>query len=82
MPPCKNILLNKVERTKYLSKIIKSTTGNSIERPEKGWTVNENQFMEINYCCKEATFNNRLNHSDYMFANGKRTDAYFTHAKL
>lgn len=49
MPPCWNVLLNKVERTKYLSKIIKSATENSIEEPEKGWTVNENQFMEINY---------------------------------
>lgn len=49
MPPCKKVLLNKVVRTKYLSKIIKSATENSIERPGKGWMVNENQFMEIDY---------------------------------
>lgn len=49
MPPCKIVLLNKVERTKYLSRSIKNAANNAIEQPEKGWIINENEFMEIDY---------------------------------
>lgn len=43
------VLLNKIERTQYLSYMIKNASKNYIEQPAKGWIKDENQFMEINY---------------------------------
>lgn len=49
MPPCKSVLLKKIERTQYLSQMIKKSTDNYIVLAEKGWLVDENQEMEIEY---------------------------------
>lgn len=49
MPPCRNVLQNKIERTQYLSKMIKNASRNHIGDPTKGWVLDENGDMEINY---------------------------------
>lgn len=48
MPPCKKVLLKKIERTEYLSDMIKNASNNDIGQPQAGWLVNENGF-EIDY---------------------------------
>lgn len=49
MPPCRNVLKNKIERTQYLSQMIKNASLNHIGDPTKGWIIDENGDMEINY---------------------------------
>ena len=49
MPPCKKVLLKKIERTEYLSRMIKSASNKNIAEPQKGWLVNENGEFEIDY---------------------------------
>lgn len=49
MPPCRDVLLNKMKRTNYLAEIIKHSTENIIKTPKEGWIMNENNEMEIEY---------------------------------
>lgn len=49
MPPCKKVLLKKIERTSYIAQIIKSSSRNIIETPKSGWFVNENGELEVEY---------------------------------
>lgn len=49
MPPCKNVLLKKIERTDFLSKMIKNATSNNIGQPTTGWMYDENGDMQLEY---------------------------------
>lgn len=49
MPPCKKVLLHKMQRTQYLAQMIKHSTDGHIAQPESGWIIDENGTMEIDY---------------------------------
>lgn len=49
MPPCKTVLINKINRTNYLARMIKCSSQNIIDAPENGWFMNESGELEIEY---------------------------------
>lgn len=50
MPPCKAVLLSKIQRTHYLAQMVKSASQKYIvRRTEEGWIINEENQMLIEY---------------------------------
>lgn len=49
MPPCRKVLLNKINRTDHLAQIIKNANNDTISESTDGWYINENGIMEIEY---------------------------------
>lgn len=49
MPPCRKVLLNKINRTDHLAQIIKNANNDTISESGDGWYINENGIMEIEY---------------------------------
>lgn len=50
MPPCKKVLTNKIKRTSCLTRMIKSSKNNFIDRPDAlngYWTKTENLKLNI-----------------------------------
>lgn len=49
LPPSKSVLINKIERSNYLARMIKYSHANTISTPEIGWLKNELGELEIDY---------------------------------
>lgn len=48
MPPCKSVLQNKIKRSNYIAKLIKSAVINNIETDDPcrhGWTLDEHAYV-------------------------------------
>lgn len=48
MPPCKSVLVNKIARVDYLTRILKSPCESIIGAPDSGWQTNDGK-LEIRY---------------------------------
>lgn len=49
MPPCRSVLLKKIERTEYLSHMIKYACNKDIAEPRSGWIVGNSGEFQIEY---------------------------------
>lgn len=49
MPPCKSVLLKKLQRTSTLAKMIKCSSNNIIVMLKDGWIINDRGEMEIDF---------------------------------
>lgn len=49
MPPCKKVLMNKIERSQYLARMMKNSVNGTIDKPGIGWILSETGDIEIDY---------------------------------
>lgn len=76
MPPCENVLMKKIFRTKILTAIIKNARDQTIDIDlTTGWRINENNKLEIEYfsgstypenITEETTDSNSDDENDYI----------------
>lgn len=49
MPPYKKVLCKKIQRSEFLANMIKHSNQNTIDIPENGWILNQQNEMEIEF---------------------------------